>query len=142
MKTIDKSTWRFAILVVLIPSFALAAWRQDSHLHSHVVTQDPNWTELMGSMDRMHAAMASVEPSSDSDFNFVKLMLPHHQAAIDMAKTQLLYGKDPQMRRLAQEIITDQNSEIQLMQLWLKQRGALTSNPGPKSNSTERGGKP
>jgi uncharacterized protein (DUF305 family) len=50
------------------------------------------------------------------------LMLPHHQAAIDMAKTELLYGKDPQMRRLAQEIITDQQSEIELMQRWLKQR--------------------
>jgi uncharacterized protein (DUF305 family) len=48
-------------------------------------------------------------------------MLPHHQAAIDMARAQLLYGKDPQMRRIAQEIITDQQSEIELMQLWLKQ---------------------
>jgi len=51
----------------------------------------------------------------------VKLMLPHHQAAIDMAKIQLLHGKDPQIRRLAQEIITDQQSEIELMQHWLKQ---------------------
>jgi len=49
------------------------------------------------------------------------LMLPHHQAAIDMAKTELLYGKDPEMRRLAQEIITDQQVEIELMQRWLKQ---------------------
>jgi len=39
-------------------------------------------------------------------------MLPHHRAALDMAKTQLLYGNDPQMRRLAQEILTDQQSEI------------------------------
>jgi uncharacterized protein (DUF305 family) len=39
-----------------------------------------------------------------------------------MAKTQLFYGKDPQMRRLAQEIITDQQLEIELMQRWLKQR--------------------
>jgi len=52
--------------------------------------------------------------------NFVRLMLPHHQAAIDMAKTELIYGKDPQMRRLAQEIITDQQLEIELMQRWLK----------------------
>ena len=44
-----------------------------------------------------------------------------------MAKTQLLYGQDPQMRRLAQEIITDQQSEIELMQLWLKQREAKSS---------------
>jgi uncharacterized protein (DUF305 family) len=39
-----------------------------------------------------------------------------------MAKVQLLYGKDPQMRRLAQEIIEDQQSEMELMQLWLKRR--------------------
>ena len=76
----------------------------------------------------MHAAMASVESSGNSDVDFVKLMLPHHQAAIDMGKTQLLHGKDPQMRRLAQEIITDQQSEIVLMQLWLKQHNAVTSN--------------
>jgi uncharacterized protein (DUF305 family) len=50
-------------------------------------------------------------------------MLPHHQAAIDMAKTQLLFGTDPQMRRLAQEIVADQQSEIELMQAWLKRHG-------------------
>ena len=87
-------------------------------------TQD--WAELMTGMNRMDVAMGSVERSGDSDVDFVRLMLPHHQAAIDMAKTQLLHGKDPQMRRLAQEIITDQQSEIVLMQLWLKQHDALT----------------
>lgn len=61
--------------------------------------------------------MGSIERSGDSSVDFVRLMLPHHQAAIDMARTQLIYGKDPQMRRLAQEIITDQQSEIELMQL-------------------------
>jgi uncharacterized protein (DUF305 family) len=84
----------------------------------------------MDSMDRMQAAMALVKRSGDSDADFVKLMLPHHQAAIDMAKAQLMYGKDPQMRRLAQEIITDQQSEIELMQLWLKQREAPSSKTG------------
>jgi uncharacterized protein (DUF305 family) len=78
-------------------------------------------------MHVMHAAMASVRPSGDNDADFVRLMLPHHQAAIDMAKTQLAYGQDAQMRRLAQEIITDQQSEIELMQLWLRQREAKSS---------------
>jgi uncharacterized protein (DUF305 family) len=90
-------------------------------------TATQNWAELITGMDRMHAAMGSVERSGDCDVDFVRLMLPHHQAAIDMAKAQLLHGKDAQMRRLAQEIITDQQSEIELMQLWLKQRDALTS---------------
>ena len=85
---------------------------------------DPNWSELIVSMDKMHMAMGAVRPSGDTDIDFVRLMLPHHQAAIGMAKTQLLYGKDPQMRRLAQEIITDQQSEIELMQRWLKQQHA------------------
>jgi uncharacterized protein (DUF305 family) len=75
----------------------------------------------MASMEKMDTEMKMVEPSGNSDVDFAKLMLPHHQAAIDMAKTLLVYGKDPQMRRLAQEIITDQQSEIELMELWLKQ---------------------
>ena len=93
---------------------------------------DVNWSELIASMDKMHMAMGAIKPSGDSDVDFVRLMLPHHQAAIDMAKTQLLYGKDPQMRRLAQEIITDQQLEIELMQRWLKQRESTQ----PKENQT------
>ena len=80
----------------------------------------------------MHMAMGAVARSGNSDIDFVRLMLPHHQAAIDMAKTQLLYGKDPQMRRLAQEIITDQQLEIALMQRWLKQRASAQA----KANQT------
>jgi hypothetical protein len=91
---------------------------------------DPDWSELIASMDKMHMAMGAVARSGNSDVDFVRLMLPHHQAAIDMAKTQLLYGKDPQMRRLAQEIITDQQLEIELMQRWLKQRESIQ----PKEN--------
>src|SRR5258706_1718060 len=82
---------------------------------------DSDWSELDSSMEKMHVAMASLEPSGKSDVDFVRLMLPHHRAAVEMAKTQLLHGKDPQMNRLAQEIITDQQSEIELMQMWLKQ---------------------
>lgn len=87
-----------------------------------------DWTELKSSMDKMHATMMSVETSGNSDVDFVRLMIPHHQAAIEMAKTQLLYGKDPQMRRLAQEIITDQQSEIELMKLWLEQHDSSSLN--------------
>ena len=83
--------------------------------------QPSDWSELMAGMEKMHAATKSLAPSGNSDTDFVRMMLPHHQAALDMAKTELLHGKDPQIRRLAQEIITDQQSEVQLMQLWLKQ---------------------
>ena len=128
----NKKTWRVAILLVLIPTVALAEWQRSSHSQGAMAKDDSGWVALMASMEKMHAAMASVKPSGDGDVDFVKLMLPHHQAAVDMAKAELMYGKDPQMRRLAQEIITDQQSEIELMQLWLKQRNAGTSKPGAK----------
>jgi uncharacterized protein (DUF305 family) len=83
---------------------------------------DPQWNELAGSMDKMHAAMTSIQPSGDTDVDFVRLMLPHHQAAIDMARTELARGTNPQIRRLAEEIVADQQSEMELMQLWMKQR--------------------
>jgi uncharacterized protein (DUF305 family) len=114
--------WRSAMLFILVCVLAAQARQHDSHpLMNDPSSGDPGWAELNSSMKKMHIAMASVERSGDGDVDFVRLMLPHHQAAIEMAKTQLLFGKDPQMRRLAQEIITDQQSEVELMQLWLKQ---------------------
>ena len=127
-----------AVPLVLISMVALAAWPQDSHSHIVSSKAGPGWTDLMASMDKMHVAMASIKQSGDSDIDFVRLMLPHHQAAIDMAKAELLYGKNPQMRRLAQEIITDQQSEIELMQLWLVQRDADTSRTQPSSVSKDQ----
>jgi len=82
------------------------------------------WSQLIASMDKMHMAMAAIVQSGNADADFVRLMIPHHQGAIDMAKVQLLHGKNPQMRRLAQEIITDQQLEIELMQRWLKAHAA------------------
>ena len=114
-----------AILLALISAGGVLAQQHDAHQNGDKsmdsMVGEGEWSELMASMEKMDVDMASMKPSGDSDVDFVKLMFPHHQAAIDMAKTELMHGKDPQMRRLAQEIITDQQSEIELMQLWLKQ---------------------
>src|ERR1700704_2445063 len=101
---------------------------------------DPDWSELMAGMDKMHMAMGAIKPSGNNDVDFVRLMLPHHQAAIDMARTQLLYGKDPQMRELAQKIITAQQSEIELMKRWLKQQqpAQVEINPTPSANTARK----
>ena len=111
------------LLVVVACSFAASiAVQAGAHDHGSQTSTDPDWSALIASMDKMHMAMAAIKRSGNADIDFVRLMLPHHQAAIDMAKTQLLHGKDAQMRRLAQEIITDQQLEIELMQRWLKQQ--------------------
>jgi uncharacterized protein (DUF305 family) len=114
-----KAGWLLA-LVVAISTVATPAPQHSSLLRSGSGTVSPEWLALQQSMQKMHAAMMSAEPSNNDDVNFVSLMLPHHQAAVEMAKAQLLYGTDPQIRRLAQEIVADQQSEIELMQLWLK----------------------
>ncbi len=71
-------------------------------------------------MARMHEAMSSVPTVGNEDQAFVRGMLPHHQGAVDMARTELAYGRDPQMRRLARAIIAAQEREIGEMQAWLK----------------------
>jgi uncharacterized protein (DUF305 family) len=69
------------------------------------------------SMSRMDIGMKSALINGNVDHDFATMMMPHHQGAIDMAKAEILYGKDPVMRRLAEEIVVDQQSEIQAMQL-------------------------
>lgn len=78
--------------------------------------------ELSKTMDDMHMQMQMVKSSGNLDEDFVRLMIPHHQAAIEMSKVELLCGTDPVNRRLAQEIIVEQQSEIDLMRLWLSKR--------------------
>ncbi len=67
----------------------------------------------------MHEGM-DITYTGNADVDFVRGMIPHHQGAVDMAKTLLAFGKDPQLRKLAEEIIKAQESEIALMQEWLK----------------------
>ena len=121
-----RSRWQLVIISTLFCALVIQAQEVMRKQARNESTNDPAWSELQSTMQKMHMSMASIKASGDSDVDFVKLMIPHHQAAIDMARTQLLFGKDQQMRRLAQEIITDQQSEIELMNLWLKQYDAHT----------------
>jgi DUF305 family protein family protein len=88
-------------------------------------------TGFQASMDdvmaRMHAGMEGAPRTGDPDRDFVTQMIPHHQGAIDMAKVLLVHGKDPALQRLAKEILTDQQSEIDLMRAWLDAHPAPTS---------------
>jgi uncharacterized protein (DUF305 family) len=118
-----RSTSRLAILCIFFGALAVQA----QHDHMHMADKsmgDPNWNELVSSMDKMHMSMAGMEPSGKSDVDFVRMMIPHHQAALDMAKAELEYGKEPEIRKLAQEIFTSQQGEIESMQLWLKAQEA------------------
>jgi uncharacterized protein (DUF305 family) len=67
-------------------------------------------------MTRMMIGMA-VKPTGDVDRDFVDMMVPHHQGAIDMAIAVLRFGRNEKIRRIAQEIIVDQQQEIAAMRL-------------------------
>jgi uncharacterized protein (DUF305 family) len=68
--------------------------------------------------EKMHQDM-TMSFTGDADVDFVKGMIPHHQGAIDMAKVELQYGKDPELRKLAEDITKAQETEITLMDAWL-----------------------
>lgn len=68
---------------------------------------------------KMHAGM-DIAFTGNADIDFARGMIPHHQGAVEMAKVVLAFGKDPQIRKLAEEIIKAQETEIAFMQDWLK----------------------
>lgn len=68
---------------------------------------------------KMHEGM-SVPMTGDTDVDFAQGMIPHHQGAIDMAKIELAFGKDPELRKLAEDIIKAQESEIAFLKSWLE----------------------
>ena len=86
-------------------------------------------------MDKMMKDM-TVRPSGDVDRDFVAMMAPHHQGAVDIAVVYLRYGKNEQLRRLAQEIIVTQRQEISVMRL------AIGDDPAGESNATHGSSQP
>jgi len=78
-------------------------------------------------MDGMHRTPASGEPDRD----FVTMMIPHHQGAVDMARALLAHSDDPELRNLAQSILVEQANEIALMRAWLSRHDASTSDGAP-----------
>ena len=70
---------------------------------------------------RMHDAM-NVPPSGDVDLDFARGMVPHHEGAVEMARIELREGKDPEMRRLAEQVVSSQKAEIATMKAWIAKR--------------------
>jgi uncharacterized protein (DUF305 family) len=107
--------WNLALLGVAGALCALAAVGQA--LHS---AEASFLAENRTTMDKMMAEM-TVKPSGDVDQDFAATMIPHHQGAIDMAQSELRYGRNEQLRRIAQEIIVEQQQEIAVMRLALRE---------------------
>lgn len=107
---------------------------QPAHMASQMMMSElcgdeaPFMAENQAAMHRMMSDM-DIAPSGDVDRDFSAMMIPHHRGAIAMAQTELRYGRNRSLRRLAQEIIVDQQQEIAVMRLALDQ-------PSPSSTTT------
>lgn len=86
------------------------------------LANDPATQAYAAAMDKMMADMM-IPYTGDVDVDFVKGMIPHHEAAVAMAQIQLEFGKDPEIRKLAEEVIAAQEAEIAEMKAWLAARG-------------------
>jgi uncharacterized protein (DUF305 family) len=78
------------------------------------ISEPTFYSEMTKVNAHMHEGM-EIEPSGDADRDFVRMMIPHHQGAIDMALLQLKYGHDERLKRLAQSTIIEQGQEIAYM---------------------------
>lgn len=106
-------TSRFALVVamnLILAALAAAAWSTPAA---------PSFAaENASAMQHMMDGMA-IKPSGSVDRDFAEMMIAHHQGAIDMAKAELRHGTNEHLRRIAQEIIVDQQQEIAAMRLAL-----------------------
>jgi len=106
--------------VVLLATAAFVT-QVPSQAHS----DDAEFMERMNaSMTAMNGSMKAAAMNGNVDHDFAAMMIPHHEGAIEMAKAELSFGRDKTMRRLAQEILVDQKSEIDAMNLWLAKQSS------------------
>ena len=103
-----------------LPSMAQEATGHEGH--AMMGDKSPASMAYMEANDRMHADMA-IEYTGNADVDFIRGMIPHHQGAVDMARIVLEHGSDPEVRKLAEEVIAAQEAEIKWMQEWLAKNG-------------------
>ena len=106
-------------------AFTLPALAQEADHSAHQgMTMDapadgsPSTQAFIDANAKMHAAM-EIDFTGNADVDFVRGMIAHHQGAIDMAKVELEHGKDADIRKLAEDVITAQQGEIAMMKEWL-----------------------
>ena len=112
-----------AAAAMLAAAFAVPATGQESHGSDHSATGSMNEASkgYMEAMKKMDEEMGAMKMSGKPGVDFAKMMIPHHQSAIDMAQVYLASGEnDPELTKLSNEIIAAQEKEIAFLKDWLE----------------------
>jgi uncharacterized protein (DUF305 family) len=138
-----------ACAVALLACFCCAGAASQEMRHEHAApaagkapvfvasTAKPFPALMNDAMAVMDYGMKRAPMDGVAGHDFVTMMIPHHQGAIDMAKGVLLYSNDPALRNLAQGIITEQQNEINVMLAWLQRYEAAKSRAAPEPLTRE-----
>ena len=118
----NKSTFLAALVMSALLSPAQSAGTEDMKGMTMKPATTPADKAFAASMKTMMNGM-NVKPTGKPDKDFVLMMIPHHQGAVDMAKVELQYGTDPELRQLATDIVAAQDKEIAQMKAWLAKNG-------------------
>ena len=118
----NKSMVFAALVMAAFLSSAQSARAEDMKGMAMKPAATPADKAFAASMKTMMNGM-HVKPTGKPDKDFVLMMIPHHQGAIDMAKVELQYGTDPELRQLATDIVAAQEKEIAQMKAWLEKNG-------------------
>ena len=115
----------FTVLALPVWSLAQSApMAEESHMSTS--------KDMSHTMDSMDGKMKSMPMSGDVDYDFAMMMRIHHQGALDMAKSELDNGKNPEMRTMAKKIIAAQKKEIAQFDKWIAKHKKMDATPAIK----------